>query len=615
MYVRRNRKQRKDGTKRVEVMLAHNVRVQNASGDAVTKPIVMARLGNEEDLDGGFIDQAIAALERYKLKRRQELAAVGESETPVEEAVAVKRYVKPLASSLRVLASKQLGVRLVVERVWKDLGLQRVLGELEAEHCRTVPFERVVFAMVVNRLVDPMAKLACNDWAQDQGHFPEADGWTVDHFYRALDVLEAHLDEIGDHVAKAILDRLPEDERASLLADTTTVFTEAALDDVQRAEIRKMWREYEDGKADKPADPFPQVTNEPPLRMRGKSKDHRPDVPQIVVGLVATTSGLPVSHAVYPGNTSDRPVTREMATDVARRHPDQEVCWVMDSGMAGAKNLKWLDEMGGRPGWLCGMPVRKSKLVDAVLAAPGPWEPLERTTADSGWTYRSVDLGEAERINPNRPERLIAVRNPKRERRDLRKLENEVAKVTEHLATDPSPSPRSSRAQVLSRPSLARLTRLVDGKLELDTDAIEKERQLAGVKVLRTTEMNAPVSRVVAGYDDLLKLEGDFRTFKSPLRVRPMYHRSAHRIRAHVMMCFLALVCQNEIERRSGKTWAALRKGLDQVHAVKMGHGNDMWWQHSELSERANAALEACGVAEIEARWVLSDLPAIRWAK
>ena len=616
MYVRRNRKKNKDGSERVEVMLAHNVRVKNSGGDPVTKPVVMARLGREEALDGDMVDSMIAALERYRDKRRRELDEEGVCETPVEEAEAIRQHVKPRAPAFRVLASKQLGVRLVVERVWKELGLQDLFQQLERAHCRKVQLERVVFAMVVNRLVDPVAKLACNDWVEDLGYFPEVgEGWGVDHFYRALDVIEANLSDISDHIARTTLDGRPEAERGPLLMDTTAVFTEAAMDDVQRAEIEGWWQEYVQGKtAQRPVDPRPQVVNDPPLRMRGKSKDGRPDAPQVVVGLVTTVSGRLVSHSVQPGNTSDKVMTREMVAKAMQRHPDQEVTWVMDSGMAGKKNLRWLAEQEGRCGWLCGVPVRRSSLVADLLRRPGRWKQLGRKAPEGPWTYRCLDVPEDERIDPNRPERLIAVRNPRRARRDKRKLEDELRKVKALIAKDPSPPPKGVKARQLSTPSRSRLTKWSNSKLTLDKDAVALERRLAGVKVLRTVLMDTPVSQVVEGYDDLLKVESDFRTFKSPLRVRPMYHRSSHRIRAHVMVCFISLMCQQEIERRAGMTWKQLRKGLDEIHAVEMGHGNDRWWQHSELSSRAWEALQACGVVSMEPRWVTSDMPRTKWA-
>ena len=114
-------------------------------------------------------------------------------------------------------------------------------------------------------------------------------------------------------------------------------------------------------------DPRPQVVNDPPLRMRGHSKDHRPDAPQVVVGLATARGGEPVWHEVFAGNTSDKVVTRKLVSEVLSRHPEQEVVVVGDSGMTGSKNLTWLAEHPGKPGWPFGTPVRKEPAVDALL--------------------------------------------------------------------------------------------------------------------------------------------------------------------------------------------------------------------------------------------------------
>ena len=222
MYVRRNPKKRADGSERVEVMLAHNVRVKNAAGASVTKPIVIARLGNEEDVDRGVVDSMISALERYRETRRRELKEEGKSESIVEEVVAIQRAVAPCVGTLRVLASKQLGVRLVVERVWKSLGLATLFQSIQVAQCRSVELERIVFAMVVNRLVDPLAKLACNDWVKDIGYFPGSEGWTVDQFYRSLDIVQDNADVISSHVADRILSDLSDEDRLNCVEKVQT---------------------------------------------------------------------------------------------------------------------------------------------------------------------------------------------------------------------------------------------------------------------------------------------------------------------------------------------------------------------------------------------------------
>jgi hypothetical protein len=145
----------------------------------------------------------------------------------------VAAKVRAHEGGLRMLTSRELGVRQVVETVWKRLGLDGVLDGFAAEHRLGFELERVVFAMVLNRLVDPGSKRACNQWVQDVVWFPEGEGWDVYVFYRALDVLEQHSEQLSDALLASSL--LPKEElRLLLLMDTTSSFFATDLDDVER---------------------------------------------------------------------------------------------------------------------------------------------------------------------------------------------------------------------------------------------------------------------------------------------------------------------------------------------------------------------------------------------
>lgn len=136
---------------------------------------------------------------------------------------------------------------MVIEQVWRDLGLAQVLTEIERERCRTLDLERIVFAMVLNRLVDPTSKRDCVEWVKFHAWMPEGKDWNVDHFYAAMDVIERHRVEILRHVARAVLAQATPEDRRILLLDTTTTFTEAILDDDTIAELAREWLNYERG--------------------------------------------------------------------------------------------------------------------------------------------------------------------------------------------------------------------------------------------------------------------------------------------------------------------------------------------------------------------------------
>src|SRR5690606_34133760 len=136
-------------------------------------------------------------------------------------------------------------------------------------------FERIVFAMVLNRLVDPGSKRACNEWVRNEAWLPEAGDVDVQHFYRVLDLMEAHTDAILDAVGRAAREACPDDELATLLIDTTTSYFEREFDEATRGQTLEEWEAVWEGHGDEPSSPPPQVVNPPPLRMRGHSKDRR----------------------------------------------------------------------------------------------------------------------------------------------------------------------------------------------------------------------------------------------------------------------------------------------------------------------------------------------------
>lgn len=611
MHVRRSKKKRVDGTERVDVSLAHNVRVANADGERVTKPIVLAHLGSLDDLDDGLISSAIAALTRFREKLRRER---GEAGLPVEsaatEAARLREIVRPHAPMLRVMTSKAFGLRMVVEAAWAQLGFDKLFREIEAKAHLRMMLERMVFAMVWNRLESPKSKLSCVEWLTSEAWMPEAADWDADKLYRAMDAVYEHRDVIVAKLRE--LARVPLDNGpVRVLIDTTTIFTEADVDDVARAEIDEAWRAFREGRGEKPSQPLPQVVNEPPLRMRGKSKDGHPESPQIVLGLATTQHGDVTGYTLDAGNTSDKRITARLLKDTLSDLPEADVLAVMDAGMAGVPNLKWLASHGERVGWLAAMPVRRNKAVAHALAAGTTWETFERTShrdkkpKTRTWSAKLVELPEALRAVRERPERVLLLRNPEREERDLRKLDRQVSEVKEALKQDDQLT-RGGRANPLAqRAALAGLWKVSDDKttMVLDDASIARERAYAGLRALRTTDTKADGSAIVDGYQNLLGTEEDFRTLKSALEIRPFWHRSRERIEAHALICLLALTCLRHVERRTGERWSEVERSFSGVRATQMSAGSGTWWQRTELGPKATTLLKKLGAIPGYERW------------
>lgn len=589
MFIRIDRKRLKDGTERSYVCLAHNVWEEGPVGKPKrAKPIIFAKLGAEEDLDIDMVRSARDAFDRY-LQRR--LEREGRRAEVVQSAAAEKQ---PVAGALKVLASREFGLRVIVEAVWKQLGLDVRLSRLARRHEITFDFERVVFAMVLNRLVDPQSKRACNDWLKDFVWFPEGEGWDVQHFYRALDLLEEHEDEILGALQDAVAERLPAEDLKLLLLDTTSSYFETDLDDVERAALA------EEGDDDTD-DARSGAVNDPPLRMRGFSKDKRPDRPQVVIGMVGTTGGRLLAAKVYPGNRNDQTITTDLLAQVHTR-PGSRVVVAMDAGMGGGPNLAAIDALPGCPDRVSGVPMRSVQFAEDVLSRPGRWRNHPRKP---DFTFRVVDVP-ADASPSGRAERWIATRNTAQKEQGDRKLRRHLDRVEAVLAKNDSYEDHNlAVCKLLSDPTLKKYVRLSkDGRrVVIDRDRVAREERLAGVKVIRSTLVDLDPVVSLDAYQALLGVEYGFRTLKTPLRLRPMHHRAARRIRAHVLMCGLALACLQELEHRTGRTFADLQRVFGQVQAVRLEQGKTRFWQRGEWSEEALGLLEKLDVPAGPLTW------------
>ena len=199
MFLRRERKPLKVGT-RTYVSLAHSVTERPEGKAPRTKPIVLMNLGREDELDLPMVEDMIGVLRRYVDER----LAAEKGAAPIEVAKAVAKEVGPKASGLRKLCTLELGLRPLLEAVWRDLKLGPTLRLFQRDHKVKFAFERVIFGLVWNRLIDPRSKRAANEWLKQEAYFPEGEGLELQHFYRALDILEQHGVEIQARILEAL---------------------------------------------------------------------------------------------------------------------------------------------------------------------------------------------------------------------------------------------------------------------------------------------------------------------------------------------------------------------------------------------------------------------------
>ena len=601
MYIKRFR-QNCGGQRTTYVALAHNISEKRASdGKTQTRPHLVLSLGREDALSPDSLQDLVAMADVLYTRRIQAGMSAIEA---VEVVRTVLRASKgTLVESSRpapaaILETRTIGMRLALSAVWKELGLDVALQDVAAQHrVRAFDLERLVFGLIWNRITDPMSKRAANEWLQHDAFMPEAENWDVQHHYRALDLLHEHADTIEARVGEALLGVSDEADRQVFLVDTSSLYFESLLNDAEIAALEEAWsRAGSDPTARMPLRPRPVVVNEPALRMQGHSKDGHPGDPQVVLASVCLRNGLVVRHRVYPGNTNDRTIAQDLVANLPQIASAEARVWVSDGGMTSKKLFEGLSEGGWH--WLVADSPRQSAAArEHVLPLTGRYavHPSKRQ-----FSFRQVILEQEDTLTA-RPEALVLVRNALERERQLARQAVHLERVKEALG-------RKSRARaghgkavcaVIEHPSLKRYVTESEkrpGHYILDTEAIRREEQLAGTRMLRTTLTEMSGWELFDGYQLLQKVEQNHRELKGPLALRPVYHRSAQRIRAHVMLAVTAANCVRRMETLTGLTIGELRKRLERVNAHRVRVGRDEHWMLNELPRGTHPLFDRLGI-------------------
>ena len=550
MYLRRTQRRRTDGSVVGYVQLAHNRRV-----DGVTRAEVLVNLGREDELDVDALRRLATSITRF---------------TDGDGAA-----VLPAAGGggFEVLASRPIGGTWLLDGLWRALGVDRALRQVLGARRFSTDVERVCFALVANRALDPASKLAAAEWATRDAWIPGLDGMDDDHAYRAMDLLvEADAQaKVQEAVFFATADLLNL-EVDLLFFDTTSTYFERDEPDAAG----------EDGA--------------PAFRAYGHSKDHRPDLPQVVIGLAVTREGIPVRVWVWPGNTNDMSVISEVKDDLRGWRLGRVVA-VVDRGFSSDENLRYLTRAGGH--WVAGERMRDgSKDAQEAFSRQGRY----RTVRDN-LRVKEVLVGEGDGAK-----RFIVCHNPAEADRDKQGREETIARLEAELdrikaarakANGPKNDAAHHRAECALRdhPTLGRYLRQTKtGRLLIDHARIKAEARLDGKYLLSTSDPELSAEDVALGYKNLLEAERGFRDLKSTLELRPVFHRLEHRIRAHVLICWLALLLIRITERQTGQTWRRVALELQRLHLVTLAGPDGTVQQTTQLSDAQRQILDATSV-------------------
>ena len=294
------------------------------------------------------------------------------------------------------------------------------------------------------------------------------------------------------------------------------------------------------------------------FRTHGKSKDSRDDLPQVIVGMAVTRDGIPVRVWSWPGNTADSGLIRQVKKDL-REWTLSKVIWVADRGFTSEQNRRFLMQGGG--GYIIGEKLRSgSPDAKAALSRQGRYK-----TVRGNLQVKEVRLGDDS-------DRFIICYNPDQAERDAAIRARLAAQLEEVIAgSDDLTAAERARLEgsLTDRPGLKRFLRVTPGGLlRTDKARITAEENLDGKYLLRCSDPHMTTEDIALGYKQLLEVERGWKDMKQVIDLRPVYHRREERIRAHVILCWLALLLMRVAENETGRPWNRIRAELQRQHAV-----------------------------------------------
>ncbi|HUY52560.1 MAG TPA: IS1634 family transposase [Streptosporangiaceae bacterium] len=433
--------------------------------------------------------------------------------------------------------------------------------------------ERVLFALAANRALAASSKLAAAEWISGDVHIDGLEEISDDACYRAMDWLL----EIGPKVAEQVYFQVTDLlnlEVDLLFFDTTSTYFEC--DEPGEPAGRDERGHVAEGD---------DVVKETGFRTYGKSGDSRDDLPQVVVGMAVTRDGIPVRVWSWPGNTGDSDLIRQVRDDM-RAWSLSRIVWVADRGFSSKENRRAL--MRGAGGYIIGEKLRSgSDEVRAALSRQGRY-----ATVKDNLQVKEVKIGSDDRFilcfNPAQAERDAAIRA-----RLVAQLEEAITGTDKLSKTD-----RARLEGALSAAKgLKRFLRTTPGGLlRVDKKKITAEANLDGKYLLRCSGPHLSAEDIALGYEQLLEVERGWRDMKQVLDLRPVCHRREDRIRAHILLCWLALLLIRVAENISGWTWQRIRTEASRLHAVTFTGPAGAFRQVTELTKPQRDLLAALAI-------------------
>lgn len=474
------------------------------------------------------------------------------------------------AGQIKPAQLARIGPDLVFGRLWQESGIQSILRELLAHRHFEFDVERAIYLTVLHRLFSPGSDRAAEAWRENY-RLPGTESLDLHHLYRAMAWLGASTGEASE---LPTVPRRTKDEIEERLFDRNRdLFTEI---DLVFFDTTSIYFEGAGGET---------------IGQYGYSKDHRPDLKQMIVGLALDVHGWPICSLLWPGNATDSKSVLPLIQRFQKRFRVKRVSVVADRGMISKELIAALESEALGCQYILGVRMRSTgEVEEKVLQDKAPWievQPEREHSKDpSPLKVKEVRV---------QGRRYVVCLNEEQRRKDAADRENIVASLRDQLR-------QNGVKSLVGNKGYRKFLKVAAAEaFTVDEAKIQADAIFDGKWVLRTN-MDLETELVAQSYKHLWTVENMFRTMKSALATRPIYHKRDETILGHVFCSFLALRLRRELETRLEKAgkpweWAEIIRGLDNLTEVTLEFRNKKYALRGELSGQAGLALRAAGVA------------------
>lgn len=465
--------------------------------------------------------------------------------------------------------AKKIGSSLVFEKLWTTSGIRSVLKNILKERNFEFDVERVIFTTVLHRLMTSGSDRNCDYWRRDY-KIAGSEEILLHHFYRAMAFLGEIIDEQKEGSIFSIrrIKDIVEEELFQINRDLFTGLEIVFFD------TTSIYFEGEGGET---------------LGELGNSKDHRPDLKQMIVGVILDDNGKPLCCEMWPGNTADVTTLLPIVEIIQKRFDIKRFCIVADRGMISKDTIEHLESKDNPVNYILGARMRKVKEVrDKVLSCGGRYREvypeLNNCKSPSPLKVKEVSVN---------GKRYVLCLNTKQARKDAHTRENIINSLQEQL--------KKGVKSLVGNKGYRKYLKVKKKSIEIDLDKIKYEERFDGKWVLQTN-MKLSSEEVALKYKELWQVENVFRNMKSLLETRPIFHRGNATITGHVFCSFLALILLKELYKKLEKAgyyfeWSKVKQDIKSLEEVVIQEDGKKFAIRTECLGNTGKIFNAVGVA------------------